>query len=83
MCAQTASAINHRIRHHLQSSGEWRINTFLYVSIYFTLTRPLLFPYPSSLVYMLGQNIDSVIYQEVITDLAQKTETDSKKDSNY
>ncbi|KAH9402133.1 hypothetical protein TYRP_016707 [Tyrophagus putrescentiae] len=35
------------------------------------------------LVYMLGQNIDSVIYQELITDLAQKTETDSKKDINY
>lgn len=32
------------------------------------------------LVYMLGQNIDSVIYQELIQDLAQKTDRDSKKD---
>lgn len=32
------------------------------------------------LVYMLGQNIDSVIYQELIQDLATKTDRDGKKD---
>lgn len=29
---------------------------------------------------MLGQNIDSVIYQELIQDLATKTDRDGKKD---
>lgn len=29
---------------------------------------------------MLGQNIDSIIYQEVIQDLANKTDNDAKKD---
>lgn len=32
------------------------------------------------LVYMLGQNIDSVIYQELIQDLAKQTDRDVKKD---
>lgn len=29
---------------------------------------------------MLGQNIDSVIYQELIQELATKTDNDGKKD---
>ncbi len=53
------------------------------VHIFYFNTPYSSFHFSFSLVYMLGQNIDSVIYQELITDLAQKTETDSKKDINY